>query len=737
MFLRAFLLLAFVLPYPFAKAQNVSSHSPFPNSILTAPGLNYYPQQWPMDQWAEDFKNMDKLGIEFVNMGDKAWASWQKNEGSFNFTGIEEAVNLAGQAGLKVVITIPVTDPPAWLRKSYENIANEGVPQLSNEIYANAVKLLVKGLARKFAQNPYIQGWIIPSATPQQWESMDRSQFAEKQFQDWLSTHFQQIDSLNNSWGTGFVGEPFGSFGEVQFPAKGSFSNPLMEASYREFRSAELQEFNKENIIELASYVPQNQWVSLHVQAPASFQNPWEYEKLNFLTWSRDESFEGFDDARDLGKHTAFYKSFFNSSGVLGFQNDEKATNRFTPETQRIALYQALASGNHFMSPYRYRQPHFHVGAAPASMVKRDGKTLTGYGKVYQQFIEEIEILRDKYPKITEMPEELRKRRSAIVYNPAQLWKQSYSLERESWDYLSHLEGYHRVLKSMGCPVKFIQGNQDYTPFNILIVAGYESIDPAMLGRLKEFVKTGGNIIFTARSDSKNEQGTYLQQGPSSHIASLTGATVVTTDQIHGQESSINHRGKGYSWNNWGEVLELSGCVPLATHGAQDYSGRAAASFKTVSRGSASYFGFDTDEKVLEFDLVRKVFERMRIPHERMHLGMTKEWRDGFWFGLNFGLENKRVPMDPYARIYLGNLDLGQGEMCVWREKFKPGEDNAAAPVPTPKAPIPTPTADKEKPSKTDGKKNKKVKKEKVQKAPVEGEKSLFEQTMQKRKKKN
>lgn len=737
MFLRAFLLLALILPYPFARAQDVRNPNPFPESVLMATGVNYYPHQWPQDQWTADFKNMAKLGIEFVNMGDKAWSSWQRGEDNYSFIGIEEAVNLAGLQGLKVVITIPATSPPTWLRKTYENIANSNMPQFSNDIYKNSVQKLVKGLARKFAQNPYVSGWVFASVSPEQWQSIDRSQFAEKQFQDWLSQKYGSIDSLNVAWGLGFVAEPFNSFGEIQLPLKGDFQNPLIESSYREFRIEELQEFNIKNIRELSAYIPENQWISLHVQEPASFRNPWEYDKLDFLSWSRKGDFNGYPDAKDLARLTAFYKSFYDASGSIGFATENEVGSRYTPKTEKIALFQALASGNHFVSPYRYRQPRFHLGNAPASIVKRDGKTLTGYGKTYKQFIEELAIIRDKYPKIPEMPADLMKRRAAIVYSPQQLWQERYHREMESWDYLSHLEGYLRVFKSMGCPVKFIQEDQEFDQYNVLVVAGYESIRPAFLERLKKFAKAGGNVIFTARSDSKNKFGTYLDGGPASNLASFIGAKVTETDQIpNNGQSKINARGKSYVWDNWGEVLELSGSIPLATHGAQHYTGRAAASFKTSSRGSVSYFGFDTDSKLLEQDLMRKVFERMRISYDRMSLGMAKEWRDGFWFALNYGKESQRVPMDPYARIYLGSLDIGRGEICAWREKFRPGEDTPPSSVPAPTPKVPKPTADKDKPSNKKGKKGKKEKVRKVTEKP-EAEKSLFEQTMEKRKKKN
>jgi len=624
-------------------------------------------------------------------------------------------------------------DAPAWLRSSYENIANIGIPQLTNEIYSTAAQTLVKGMARRFANNDAVAGFIIPSVSKKQWEGIDRSQFSQKLFQEYLERNYRSIDSLNAAWGMTFVGEPYSSFGEISLPIKGEIQHPLMNLSYRQFRANELQTFLQNQIKELAAYIPETQWISLHVKELASFQNPWEYEKLDFLSWSRSDDFIGYQDAFKMGFSTAFSNAFFQSTGSLGFSED--AGNRFTPETQRIALYNALASGNQFISPYRFRQPDFHIGQEEAALIKRDGKTLSAYGETYKQFMADLKLIRDKYPKLVETPAIIKGRNTAILYSPQLLRNSRYQTEKEGWDYEEHLAGYHKVLRSMGCPVSFIQGNQDFFKYKVLIVAGYEHVDERLVKRLEDFAKKGGNVIFTARSASKNASGTYLANGPGSPIEKLIGAKITHTDQIPGTgQSKINHKGQSFVWNNWAEVLELSGSIPLATHAAQHYHGRAAASFRTMSRGSISYFGFDTDEKNLEQVMVWKIFERMRIPFDRMEMGMSKTWRDGFWFGMNFGTENQRVPMDPYNTMYIGTLDLGRGEVNVWRERVKDESDKTKVSNISTKSKAPV-TASKDSPKEKDAK-AKKVKEKKVKTKP-EGEKSLFEQTVENRKKKN
>ena len=82
----------------------------------------------------------------------------------------------------------------------------------------------------------------------------------------------------------------------------------------------------------------------------------------------------------------------------------------------------------------------------------------------------------------------------------------------------------------------------------------------------------------------------------------------------------------------------------------------------------------------------------------------------------------------------ISTLDLGRGEVNVWRERVKDESDKTKVSNISTKTPIPV-TASKDSPKEKNSK-DKKVKEKKVKEKPA-GEKSLFEQTIESRKKKN
>lgn len=127
--LRSFLAALFLSCALPAAAQKVapSSAAPaaspfFPAADLMTIGVYYYPEAWPESQWARDFANMRKLGLEFVHMGEFAWGLYEPQEGKYTLDWLDRAVSLAAKAGLKVVLCTPSAAPPVWLAENHPEI---------------------------------------------------------------------------------------------------------------------------------------------------------------------------------------------------------------------------------------------------------------------------------------------------------------------------------------------------------------------------------------------------------------------------------------------------------------------------------------------------------------------------------------------------------------------------------------------------------------------------------------
>ena len=90
------------------------------NDLMTI-GSYYYPEHWPKEYWAKDLKKMAEVGFEFTHYGEFTWSFIEPEAGRFDFTWLDEAVELAYRNGLKVIMCTSSPTPPAWLAQKHSS----------------------------------------------------------------------------------------------------------------------------------------------------------------------------------------------------------------------------------------------------------------------------------------------------------------------------------------------------------------------------------------------------------------------------------------------------------------------------------------------------------------------------------------------------------------------------------------------------------------------------------------
>ena len=87
-------------------------------------GTCYYPEHWDSSLWEQDLGRMLAHGITTIRVGEFAWNLTEPEEGVFTFTFWDRFLDLAEQAGMKVIFCTPTATPPAWLTDKYPEVLN-------------------------------------------------------------------------------------------------------------------------------------------------------------------------------------------------------------------------------------------------------------------------------------------------------------------------------------------------------------------------------------------------------------------------------------------------------------------------------------------------------------------------------------------------------------------------------------------------------------------------------------
>ena len=664
-----------------------------PARDLMRVGVYYYPEHWPESQWARDFANMERMGFEFVHMGEFAWAFVEPEEGKFDFAWLDRAVALAARHNLKVVLCTPTPTPPAWLYEKYPHAylvgadgrrrehGSRGNNALADADYLRLSERVIDELARRYGKHPAVWGWQLdnePMAQP------DYSPSAQAAFRGWLRAKYKTVDALNREWGAAFWSLKYNGFEQV-IPPNPTFLygvSPHAILDFRRFTADQTAKFLNWQTRLLRRHTLPAQWVTTNYISNIGSSDPRRSDELDFVSYTMYPVGGGRglgEDGFRLGwQHgiafaNAFYRNINGVTGVMELQpgqvNWAYVNPQPAPGAVRMWLWHAFAGGCAFACTYRYRQPlhgseQYHYG-----IVGPDGVTPSPGGREYGRVAAEMKALRAKYDPKAVPPPAYAARRTAILWNHENLWNIDNQKQTGLWDTWGHMFRYLEIVKGFGAPLDFVSESQDFSAYPVLVAPAYQLIDEELVGRWARYAEQGGHLVLTARTGQKRRNGQLWEARWAEPIYKLIGAEVSFFDLLlEDGRGEVAMGGKPHQWNVWADVLRpVGGTESLAKYSNQFYAGQTAVTYRRVGKGSVTYVGVQTKEGRLEREVLREVYRRAGIATEDYPAGVYVEWRDGFWVAVNYSSAPVDIVAPRGAEIITGARPLKPADVLVWR----------------------------------------------------------------------
>ncbi|MFA9392243.1 MAG: beta-galactosidase [Prolixibacteraceae bacterium] len=667
----------------------------FSEDQLITVGAYYYPEHWSESQWDRDLGKMAEMGFEFTHMGEFAWAFMEPEEGKFDFAWLDKAVDIAAKKGLKVVLCTPTPCPPIWLSLAHPDIyrmdrsgktlyhGSRGNYSTSSDLFWDYTEKIVSQLAMRYGNNKAVIGWQLDNEPN---SPDDYSQNAQQKFQFWLKEKYKTIEHLNDVWGNRFWSCLYQSFDQIRIPDPSIQYgvSPGWLLDYDRFKADKQAEFLDFQAKVLRKYISKDQWITSNYIHSISASDPRRPKELDFSCYTMypvsSEKNLGENGFRlgiynNISFANDFYRPIKGTTGVMELQPGQVNWAGINPIPEPGAinmwLWNVFAGGSSFACTYRFRQPLYGSEQYHHGIIGTDGVTPSRGGLEYQQFITQIDQLRQQYKSDTELPAELLQKKTAILWSHDNLWDIDIQKRTKQWDTWGYVKSYYDILKSLGCPVDLITEKADFSAYNYLLVPAYQMVDEKLISRWNEFAEKGGQLIVTCRTGHKNRDGHLFEAQWAEPMYNLIGAKVDGYDLLlEDGNGLVSHKGIQYHWNNWGEqILPFSGTQSLASYDNQFYKGMTAVTNKKTMKGSVTYIGIDTDDKQLEKILLSEIYQKSGAKVQDYPKGVFVEWRDGFLVAVNYSSETYTMDLPANAKIIFGNKALTSPGVLVWTEK--------------------------------------------------------------------
>lgn len=595
-------------------------------------GVDYYPEHWDKKRWKTDAEMMVQAKIKVIRIGEFAWSLYEPEEGKYEFTWMDEALDFFGRYGIKVVLCTPSATPPKWMVDKYPEILQDDIHGNSklfgtrkhycfnNEIYREKNKALITLIAKRYGTHPAVEGWQIDNELG--WANTTRCycESCEKKFRAFLKNKYGSIENLNKKYGTVFWSQIYDDFDQVIIPKAGACydtchdtqgQNPGLLLDYYRFASDSVIEFTKfsADIIRKYSKLP---ITSNLLDAAVNSGTGIDYFKLSreldFVTWDNYIEFQwGKAKKETVSRDHALLRSYKKQpfwvmeqqSGPCGWS---KMGPTPTPGKLRLWTYQATAQGADTVVYFRWRACPYGTEELWHGILNHDGKPNRRYEEI-SKIGQEMEKLSLYYGSL--MP----KARVAIVKSFDSEWSQSIHRQVENLYYDELLLDYYRAFSQMGIPVDFVEAGESLKEYNLVIAPMLMMATEEEQKNLKEYAKNGGNLVLTFRSGIKDMYNNMLQETVPGYFAELAGVEVEDYDPLLEKSTEVSGVfGKGKA-SMWCDIIKPITAKTLGIYTSDFYSGVPCFTENSVGSGSVYYVGCDLDQeaqKMLSVYLGRK-----------------------------------------------------------------------------------------------------------------------------------
>jgi beta-galactosidase len=266
------------------------------------------------------------------------------------------------------------------------------------------------------------------------------------------------------------------------------------------------------------------------------------------------------------------------------------------PGQMRLWAYQSIANGADGVLHFRWRTCRFGGEEYWCGVLDHDNVPR----RRYQEFAQEGAELKRIGGKILHTVLDVQA--AALIENDQDEAHLTYPLNLPSP--ADQAGKAYREFWRRHLPAGLVNAQDRFDGLKLLVVPSMLMMDDALAGKLAAFVESGGVLVVTARTATKNRDNQCIAQTPPGALAALCGAEVVEFGPVPSGQFHIDlGGGASIAGGPLYEILHLRGAQSVGRWGAPDNygpcapAGEVAVSLHRVGKGVAMYVGtFLTDQ---------------------------------------------------------------------------------------------------------------------------------------------
>ena len=639
-------------------------------------GGDYNPDQWPQETWLEDIRLMQEAHVNLVSLGIFSWAKLEPQPGVFDFTWLDNLMDLLHTQGVSVNLATPTASPPAWMVKRHPEMLPldaDGVTLWHgsrrhycphNPDYHNYAKRIAMQLAERYKDHPALVMWHVDNEYGCHVGECfcDNSAAA---FRTWLKERYGTLEKLNFAWGTAFWSQIYGDWEEIQPPRRSpAHANPTQQLDWTRFSSDSWLACFEEQKAILKAITP-------NIPVTTNFMG--FFKPIDYWKFAAREDIVSNDSYPD-----SFQLDYMVQAGMVcdlirsvGARRPwllmEQATSQVNwrqrnavkrPGMMRLGSYQAIARGADGIMFFQWRQSKAGAEKHHSGMIPHVGTD----SRVWR----EVKALGNELTKLAPVLASQVKADVAILMD----WENWWALELDSKpsnDLKLHpqLYSYYKPLFERNITVDFAHPEADLLNYKLVIAPNLYLVNNNSAKNINYYVENGGNLVISFFSGIVDENEHIRLGGYPAPFCEMLGL-VVEEFAPYSEKQSNTFRttdGKQFQCMFWGDVIHAKNAKAIATFENDYYAGNPAVTQNTFGKGNAFYVGTVPDESGMEW-LMEQVCRAANIKPVASNIPANVEilnrtnGKSSWLFVLNQSGENVTIPIEERGFDLLTGMDV-------------------------------------------------------------------------------
>ncbi len=573
-------------------------------------GGDYNPDQWTgtPEILEEDMHLMKLANCNEMTLGIFAWAKLEPEEGRYDFTFMDKAMDMIADNGGKVILATPSGARPAWLSQKYPEVLRTNADRSVNlhgtrhnhcftsPVYRSKVAEINRRLAMRYKDHPALLMWHISN----EYNGECHCPMCREAFRRWLKRKYGTLDAINEQWWTYFWAHTYTDWSQIEPPSpKGENCTHGLTLDWKRFVSDQTIDFMKSEKAVLKEIAPE---VPVTTNLMGFYQGI-DYRKmakeLDAVSWDNYPAWRG-TDISDIGlaadtalvhdlNRSLLSKPFMMMESTPSHVNWHQFNKLKRPGQHMLSSLQAVAHGSDSVQYFQWRKSR-------GSSEKFHGAVVDHVGHENTRVFREVSELGARLKKLDCIVGTNTISKAAILYDWSNNWAidDAQGFQRNDKKVLQTIRKYYRPLWKRGINTDIIGYEDDFSKYSLIIAPMIYIVDKKLEDKISDYVNGGGVILCTYMTGMVNENDLcHLGGFPAGKLKEVFGIWNEEIDTLYpGEFNTVSAGGREYKAVDYCEIIHPGSAETLAVYKSDFYSGGAAATVNKYGRGKAYYVAF-------------------------------------------------------------------------------------------------------------------------------------------------